>query len=49
MAQDEKPKPNDRTAPGSGRQMDDNVDDLGRKPDGSKLEQPGLTKPSKDK
>jgi hypothetical protein len=32
---------------GTGKQMDDNIDDLGRKPDGSKLEQPGVTKPSK--
>lgn len=32
-----------------GKQMDDNIDDLGRKPDGSKQEQPGKTKPSKAK
>ena len=30
-----------------GQQMDDNVDDLGRKPDGTRLDQPGATKPSK--
>jgi hypothetical protein len=32
---------------GDGKQMDDNIDDLGRKPDGSKQEQRGKTKPSK--
>ena len=32
---------------GPGQQKDDNIDDLGRKQDGSKLEQPGQTKPSK--
>jgi len=31
----------------TGEQQDDNIDDLGRKPDGSKQEQPGTTKPSK--
>lgn len=31
----------------TGKQMDDNIDDLGRKKDGSKQEQPGKTKPSK--
>ena len=30
-----------------GEQQDDNIDDLGRKKDGSKQEQPGKTKPSK--
>jgi hypothetical protein len=30
-----------------GQQKDDNIDDLGRKQDGSKLEQPGKTPPSK--
>ena len=30
-----------------GEQQDDNIDDLGRKPDGSREEQPGKTKPSK--
>ena len=30
-----------------GKQVDDNIDDLGRRPDGSKHEQPGDTKPSK--
>nr|WP_295890361.1 hypothetical protein [uncultured Devosia sp.] len=42
----EKPKPAPlETEPG--QQQDDNIDDLGRKQDGSKLEQPGKTKPSK--
>jgi hypothetical protein len=42
----EKPKPAPlETEPG--QQKDDNIDDLGRKQDGSKLEQPGKTKPSK--
>lgn len=42
----EKPKP----APletGPGEQQDDNIDDLGRKKDGSRQDQPGTTKPSK--
>lgn len=30
-----------------GTQQDDNIDDLGRKQDGTKQEQPGKTKPSK--
>lgn len=30
-----------------GKQKDDNIDDLGRKQDGSRQEQPGKTKPSK--
>lgn len=30
-----------------GEQMDDNIDDLGRRHDGSKLERPGKTKPTK--
>lgn len=30
-----------------GKQIDDNIDDLGRKQDGSKQEQPGKTKPAK--
>ena len=43
----EKPKPAPlETEPG--KQKDDNIDDLGRKPDGSRQEQPGTTKPSKD-
>jgi hypothetical protein len=43
----EKPKPAPlETRPGE--QKDDNVDDLGRKSDGSRQEQPGKTKPSKD-
>lgn len=29
-----------------GRQMDDNIDDLGRRPDGSMQEQPGISRPS---
>jgi hypothetical protein len=32
---------------GPGEQMDDNIDDLGRKPDSTRQEQPGKTKPSK--
>ncbi|CAN7658448.1 hypothetical protein [Devosia sp. Root413D1] len=46
-----KDKPKPRPEPiesGAGKQMDDNIDDLGRRPDGSKQEQPGLTKPAKD-
>jgi hypothetical protein len=31
------------------RQMDDNIDDLGRRPDGSKHEQPGAEKVKKIK
>ena len=43
----EKPKPAPlETEPG--KQMDDNIDDLGRKQDGSKQEQPGKTPPAKD-
>lgn len=30
-----------------GEQQDDNIDDLGRKQDGSRQEQPGKSKPSK--
>jgi hypothetical protein len=30
---------------GEGEQKDDNIDDLGRKPDGSKQEQPSKDKP----
>ena len=30
-----------------GQQQDDNIDDLGRKQDGPKQEQPGRTKPTK--
>ena len=30
-----------------GEQKDDNIDDLGRKTDGTKQEQPGKAKPSK--
>lgn len=48
MAKDQKPKPVDPTTEtGTGKQMDDNIDDLGRKPDGTRLDQPGATKPSK--
>ena len=32
---------------GDGKQMDDNIDDLGRKQDGSKQEQPGKSPPAK--
>jgi hypothetical protein len=32
---------------GDGEQKDDNLDDLGRKPDGSRQEQPGKAPPSK--
>jgi hypothetical protein len=31
-----------------GKQNDDNIDDLGRKSDGSRQEQPGKGKPSKN-
>jgi len=41
MAKEQQPKP-----PREGRPMDDNIDDLGRKPDGTTLEQPGSVKPS---
>ena len=42
----EKPKPAPlETEPGE--QQDDNIDDLGRKKDGSRQDQPGITKPSK--
>jgi len=30
-----------------GKQMDDNIDDLGQKQDGTKQDQPGKVKPSK--
>lgn len=33
----------------TGKQKDDNIDDLGRKSDGSRQEQPGKAKPSKDR
>ncbi|MHA6692072.1 hypothetical protein [Devosia sp. A449] len=42
----EKPKPTPLET-GTGKQQDDNIDDLGRKQDGSRQEQPGQTKPSK--
>ena len=46
MASTEKSKPAPlETEPG--KQLDDNIDDLGRKQDGSKQEQPGKAKPSK--
>ena len=32
-----------------GKQQDDNIDDLGRKQDGTKQDQPGKTKPTKTK
>lgn len=38
MAKQQNPKP---LSHGSSGQMDDNIDDLGRRPDGSKQEQPG--------
>ena len=41
---DKKPKPIESH---EGKQMDDNIDDLGRRPDGSRQDQPGATKPSK--
>jgi hypothetical protein len=40
-------KPPKSPAEPAGRQMDDNIDDLGRKPDGTRLDQPGATQPSK--
>ena len=46
MAKDPKPKP---IAPDTDKKMDDNIDDLGRRPNGSKQDQPGITKPSKEK
>ena len=42
------PSPKPKPAPleiKPGEQMDDNIDDLGRKSDGSKQEQPGQAKP----
>jgi len=43
---DKKPKPvPEETRPG--QQKDDNIDDLGRKQDGSRLDQPGTAPPSK--
>mgnify|MGYP000859068028 CR=1 FL=1 len=44
MADKSKPAPLETD---TGEQKDDNIDDLGRKPDGSKEEQPGKSKPSK--
>ena len=41
---DKKPKPIES---GEGKQMDDNIDDLGRRPVGTRQDQPGATKPSK--
>ena len=41
---DKHPKPIES---GGGKQMDDNIDDLGRRPDGTRQDQPGATKPSK--
>ena len=41
MAQQSTPEPRDALKkPRTGRQMDDNIDDLGRRPDGSRQEQP---------
>lgn len=45
MANDKSKPPPLETDPG--KQKDDNIDDLARRPDGGKLEQPGKTKPSK--
>ncbi|MEO6013242.1 MAG: hypothetical protein ABIQ30_06625 [Devosia sp.] len=41
----------DRNKPGTkpGTQMDDNVDDMGRKPDGSTLDQPGSGRVEKER
>jgi hypothetical protein len=47
MAKDD--KSSERPSKPTGRQMDDNIDDLGVKPDGTRLDQPGATKPSKPK
>ncbi|HEV7344479.1 MAG TPA: hypothetical protein VGN60_02475 [Devosia sp.] len=45
---DEKSKPAPlETDPGE--QKDDNIDDLGRRPDGSKQDQPRKPKPSRDR
>lgn len=45
MAQDNlKPAPLET---GKGKQEDDNLDDLGRRPDGSKEDQPGKSPPKK--
>jgi hypothetical protein len=43
----EKPQPKPIES-GKGKQMDDNIDDLGRRPDGSRQDQPGATIPKKD-
>ena len=41
MAQQSTPEPRDALKKQrAGRQMDDNIDDLGRRPDGSRQEQP---------
>lgn len=40
-----KPKPIETE---TGKQMDDNIDDLGRRPDGTQQDQPGAVKPMKD-
>src|SRR5215207_462735 len=44
MDTDKKPKPIES---GTGKQKDDNIDDLGRRPGGARENQPGATKPSK--
>jgi transcriptional regulator with XRE-family HTH domain len=41
---DEQPAKPEPMESGTGRQMDDNIDDLGRRPDGSVQEQPGVSK-----
>lgn len=47
MSKDQKPARDPTKETGDGKQMDDNIDDLGRKPDGTRQDQPGATKPSK--
>lgn len=48
MAKDQKPPKDPTKETGHGKQMDDNIDDLGRRPDGTSQDQPGATKPSKE-
>lgn len=42
---DEQPPKPEPIESGNGKQMDDNIDDLVRRPDGSMQEQPGVSKP----
>lgn len=42
---DEQPPMPEPIESGTGKQMDDNIDDLGRRPDGSVQEQPGVSMP----